>query len=97
MIKTLVFILLFYCELFAADTITGNGKHRARFLGLIPHGSNMIEQPIEPGDSIGSLLICMDKVHQRGGGTCATDPKNIKGGKHNRIYRKYPDVIVVLK
>lgn len=93
-----LFISVLLCgQLFAADTITGNGKHKPRFMGFIPHGSAQFEQPIEPGDSIGSLLICMDKVHQRGGGTCATDPKTIKGGKHNRIYRKYPDVIVVFK
>jgi hypothetical protein len=83
--------------LLATETITGNGNRRPRLLGLIPYGSKTVEQPIDPDDSIGSLLICMDKVHQRGGGTCATDPKTIKSGKHNKIYRKYQDVIVTLK
>lgn len=95
--RTIVVLALFCGQLFAADTITGSGKRKPRFLGLIPYGSKTIEQAIKPDDSIGSLLICMDKVHRRGGGTCATDPKTIKGGKHNRIYRKYQDVIVILK
>lgn len=96
--KSIILFLVLCCgQLFAADTITGTGKQKPKFLGLIPYGSHIVEQPVDPDDSIGSLIKCMDKVHKRGGGTCANDPKTIKAGKHNLIYRKYEDVIVVLK
>lgn len=103
------FLILLLCCLMicaaAADnqavggTFTGTGKRKPKFLGLIPYGSHVVEQEIEPGDSIGSLLKCMDKVHKRGGGTCAAALGSIQPGKpdQNLVYRKYEDVIVVLK
>ena len=47
--------------------------------------------PYDPWDSIGAAMTCLDEVHSRGGGYCEIEPKSMRPGRHNSLYRKYED------
>jgi hypothetical protein len=98
--KALIFALLAVALFSAcsfASEVVGTGKHGPRFLFIPLGGSKTITVQMDPADTIGSVLKCMDLVHKRGGGTCRIEPSSIKSGRHNTLYRKYKDVIVTLK
>jgi hypothetical protein len=75
-----------------ANYVVGYGKHRPRRLGIFPHDQPFLLIAMEDGDSIGSVLWCMDEVHKRGGGVCVVAPHSIRPSRHKALRRKHPDV-----
>jgi hypothetical protein len=79
-----------------ASEVIGHGKRPRRFL-FIPVGAKTFTMHMDDADTIGSVLKCMDKVHQRGGGTCEIPAHSLTAGKHDTLIRKYADVSVSVK
>jgi len=79
-----------------ANEVIGHGKRSRRFL-FVPIGAKTFTMHMDDADSIGSVLKCMDKVHQRGGGTCEIPAHSLTVGKHDTLTRKYADVSVLVK
>jgi hypothetical protein len=79
-----------------ARDLQQSAQRPRRFL-FIPVGAKTFTMHMDDADTIGSVLKCMDKVHQRGGGTCEIPAHSLTTGKHDTLIRKYADVSVLVK
>ena len=80
-VKLIITSLLLTTFAYGQNAIVGHPKHGPSFT-----------TPINPQDSIGSLLACRKRVHQRGGGTCEIPAGALRSGKHDQLQDNYKDV-----
>lgn len=95
--KTIFAFFLLLTVSALGQTVTGYGKHKPRFLFLIPHGQATFTMQMEEGDTFGTLAKCLRGVHVRGGGVCEIEPHSLKPSRHAALKRKYEDASVIVK
>jgi hypothetical protein len=81
------------------QTVTGYGKHKPRFLFVIPHGHAVFTMQMEEGDSFHTVAKCLHDIHVRGGGVCEIEPHSLKPSRHAHDLqkRKYKNTGIIIK